>query len=84
LIGLSFLWDTIDSLINSTIGFVVHGESFGRRPEAQADILSPGVACLAVFLFSFRPFMAGFGPPFLLWEISTPFLNIHWFMVRPA
>ncbi|KAK8847411.1 hypothetical protein IAR55_005269 [Kwoniella newhampshirensis] len=58
-----FLWDTIDSSLNSTIGFVVHG-----------------AACLAVFLFSFRPFLAGFGPPFLLWELSTPFLNIHWFM----
>jgi hypothetical protein len=29
-----------------------------------------------------RPFLAGFGPPFLLWEMSTPLLNIHWFMVR--
>ncbi|KAK4684102.1 hypothetical protein P7C73_g6101, partial [Tremellales sp. Uapishka_1] len=58
-----FIWDTIDSSLNSTIGFVVHG-----------------AACLAVFLFSFRPFLAGFGPPFLLWELSTPFLNIHWFM----
>ncbi|WWD21502.1 hypothetical protein CI109_105988 [Kwoniella shandongensis] len=58
-----FLWDTIDSSLNSTIGFVIHG-----------------AACLAVFLFSFRPFLAGFGPPFLLWELSTPFLNIHWFM----
>ena len=32
--------------------------------------------------FSQRPFLAGFGPLFLLWETSTPFLNIHWFMVR--
>ncbi|OCF32604.1 hypothetical protein I317_00373 [Kwoniella heveanensis CBS 569] len=58
-----FLWDTIDSLLNSSIGFVVHG-----------------AACLAVYMFSFRPFLAGFGPPFLLWELSTPLLNIHWFM----
>ncbi|KAK6903724.1 hypothetical protein I204_02655 [Kwoniella mangroviensis CBS 8886] len=58
-----FLWDTLDSLMNSTIGFVVHG-----------------AACLAVFMFSFRPFLAGFGAPFLLWELSTPLLNIHWFM----
>ncbi|WRT64766.1 uncharacterized protein IL334_001700 [Kwoniella shivajii] len=58
-----FLWDTLDSLMNSSIGFVVHG-----------------AACLAVFMFSFRPFLAGFGAPFLLWELSTPLLNIHWFM----
>ncbi|WWC86889.1 uncharacterized protein L201_001768 [Kwoniella dendrophila CBS 6074] len=58
-----FVWDTLDSLMNSSIGFVVHG-----------------AACLAVFLFSFRPFLAGFGAPFLLWELSTPLLNIHWFM----
>ncbi|GFZ47742.1 hypothetical protein JCM24511_05489 [Saitozyma sp. JCM 24511] len=58
-----FVWDTLDSARNSTIGFVVHG-----------------AACLAVYLFSFRPFLAGFGPPFLLWEMSTPLLNMHWFM----
>ncbi|ORX33899.1 TLC domain-domain-containing protein [Kockovaella imperatae] len=58
-----FIWDTIDSLRYSTLGFVVHG-----------------ACCLAVYLFSFRPFLAGFGPPFLLWELSTPLLNIHWFM----
>ncbi|WWC67953.1 uncharacterized protein I206_101872 [Kwoniella pini CBS 10737] len=58
-----FLWDTLDSIFNSTIGFVIHG-----------------AACLAVFIFSFRPFLAGFGAPFLLWELSTPLLNIHWFM----
>ncbi|WVQ83345.1 hypothetical protein IAT38_005484 [Cryptococcus sp. DSM 104549] len=58
-----FVWDTIDSYLHSTPGFVLHG-----------------AACLMVFLFSFRPFLAGFGAPFVLWELSTPFLNVHWFM----
>ncbi|ORY30386.1 TRAM/LAG1/CLN8 homology domain-containing protein, partial [Naematelia encephala] len=62
-----FIWDTVDSSLNSTAGFVLHA-----------------VCCVAVFLFSFRPFLAGFGPPFLLWELSTPFLNIHWFMDKLA
>lgn len=31
-----------------------------------------------------RPFLAGFGPCFLLWELSTPLLNAHWFMVSTS
>ncbi|THH10847.1 hypothetical protein EW145_g1041 [Phellinidium pouzarii] len=27
-----------------------------------------------------KPFIAFYGPRFLLWELSTPFLNIHWFL----
>ena len=27
-----------------------------------------------------RPFLQYFSPRFLLWELSTPFLNIHWFL----
>lgn len=43
--GRYFLWDTVDSLINSTIGFVVHGAaclavflfSFVRPGESGTD-----------------------------------------------
>ncbi|KAI9636404.1 DUF887-domain-containing protein [Dioszegia hungarica] len=58
-----FLWDTIDSCLNSSAGFVLHG-----------------AACLVVYLCAFRPFLAGYGAPFLLWELSTPILNLYWFM----
>ncbi|KAI5451191.1 hypothetical protein NCC49_002067 [Naganishia albida] len=57
-----FIWDTVDSLFNASVGFVVHA-----------------IACLAVFGFSFRPFCAYFGPSFLLWELSTPMLNLRYF-----
>lgn len=29
-----------------------------------------------------RPFLAYYGPRFLLWELSTPFLNLNWFFDR--
>ncbi|RKP20589.1 DUF887 family protein [Rozella allomycis CSF55] len=39
-----------------------------------------GVACLIVYLGSFRPFLMYHGGYFLLYESTTPFLNIHWFL----
>lgn len=41
-----------------------------------------GVACLIMMLSSFQPFLMNFGPGFLLFELSTPFVNINWFMDR--
>ncbi len=38
------------------------------------------VASLVTFTFSFRPFLMYYGPAFLVFELSTPFLNINWFM----
>lgn len=35
LIYVSFLWDTVDSLINSTIGFVVHGMRWSMNNAHQ-------------------------------------------------
>jgi len=39
-----------------------------------------GVASALTFIFAFRPFLMYYGPHFLLFELSTPFLNINWFM----
>ncbi|KAK9474608.1 TLC domain-containing protein [Dipodascopsis tothii] len=38
-----------------------------------------GVGSLLVFTLSFKPFLMYYGPVFLLFEASTPFLNVHWF-----
>jgi len=38
-----------------------------------------GLASFYVFLFGFRPFLMYYGPAVLFFELSTPFLNIHWF-----
>ncbi|KAK9449104.1 TLC domain-containing protein [Limtongia smithiae] len=38
-----------------------------------------GIASFCVFLLSFKPFLMYYGPWFLMFEISTPFLNVHWF-----
>ncbi|KAF1825767.1 DUF887-domain-containing protein [Dissoconium aciculare CBS 342.82] len=37
------------------------------------------VASAGMFTFGFRPFIHFWCPVFLLHELSTPFLNIHWF-----
>ncbi|TFY63611.1 hypothetical protein EVG20_g6249 [Dentipellis fragilis] len=59
-----FLWDTVESL--------VHYE--------DAGFIVHGVACLGIYTLAFRPFLGYYGARFLLWEMSTPFLNIHWFL----
>ncbi|TDL25040.1 DUF887-domain-containing protein [Rickenella mellea] len=59
-----FLWDTVES--------IVHFSDVG--------FVVHGLSCFLIYLLSFRPFIAYYGPRFLLWELSTPFLNIHWFL----
>ncbi|KAF8489787.1 DUF887-domain-containing protein [Russula emetica] len=59
-----FLWDAIVCL--------VHYEGMG--------FVIHGWACLVIYLNVFRPFLAYYGPRFILWELSTPFLNIHWML----
>ncbi|TFK30116.1 DUF887-domain-containing protein [Coprinopsis marcescibilis] len=59
-----FVWDTFDAIIN----FIDPG------------FVIHGVACTLIYTLSFRPFVAYYGTRCLLWEISTFFLNIHWFL----
>ncbi|RKP10316.1 TLC domain-containing protein [Thamnocephalis sphaerospora] len=61
-----FLWDGLTSL-----RYVRH---FG------VSFLIHGVVCFSVFIFCFRPFVMYFGAVYLMFELSTPFLNVHWFM----
>ncbi|KAK2609049.1 hypothetical protein QQS21_002419 [Conoideocrella luteorostrata] len=61
-----FLWDLVVTSLNLDV--------FGLGTLAHA------VAALLVFSFGFRPFVNYYGCIFILWELSTPFLNIHWFM----
>ncbi|KAI8587114.1 TLC domain-containing protein [Geranomyces variabilis] len=60
-----FLWDSVVCLMNI--------KQFG------IGFALHGVSCLGVFLLSFRPFLMYYGAAFLMFELSTPFLNIHWF-----
>ncbi|KAI8381501.1 TLC domain-containing protein [Radiomyces spectabilis] len=39
-----------------------------------------GIASLSVFVLSFRPFVNYYGAIFLMYELSTIFLNINWFI----
>ncbi|KAI4092072.1 MAG: hypothetical protein LQ344_003727 [Seirophora lacunosa] len=42
-------------------------------------LLMHAVAALVVFSLGFRPFVNFYGPTFILYELSSPFLNFHWF-----
>jgi hypothetical protein len=60
------------------VGVGVGGDVGSMSMSVTVSVLSS----LRTALNPQRPFLAGFGPPFLLWEMSTPLLNMHWFMVR--
>jgi hypothetical protein len=61
-----FLWDTLVSM--------EHIDVLG------ASGLLHGIAALSVTMLGFRPFANYYGINFVLYELSTPFLNIHWFL----
>ncbi|KAK3626236.1 hypothetical protein LTR56_019907 [Elasticomyces elasticus] len=60
-----FLWDLVMCS--------VHVDIFGWGMLAHA------VAAVSVFSLGYRPFSYFYCPIFLLYELSSPFLNIHWF-----
>jgi hypothetical protein len=60
-----FIWDLAMSLVHFTV--------FGPGALAHA------VCALSVYTVGFRPFIHYYSPIFILWELSTPFLNFHWF-----
>ncbi|PWY76303.1 DUF887-domain-containing protein [Aspergillus heteromorphus CBS 117.55] len=43
-------------------------------------MLFHALSALWVFSFGFRPFVNYYSPVFILYELSSPFLNIHWFL----
>ncbi|KAL2684923.1 hypothetical protein Neosp_006016 [[Neocosmospora] mangrovei] len=61
-----FLWDLIVTSLNLDV--------FGLGTLAHA------IAALLVYSLGFRPFLNYYACVFILWELSTPFLNVHWFM----
>ncbi|KAH8593310.1 TLC domain-containing protein [Bisporella sp. PMI_857] len=60
-----FLWDLVITLQNVKV--------FGYGMLAHA------ISALLVFSFGFRPFVNYYGCTFILYELSSPFLNFHWF-----
>ncbi|KAL1835655.1 hypothetical protein VTJ49DRAFT_6265 [Mycothermus thermophilus] len=60
-----FVWDLGITLLNLDI--------FGL------GLLAHAISALAVYTFGFRPYLNYYSPIFILYELSTPFLNIHWF-----
>ncbi|KAF2193764.1 DUF887-domain-containing protein [Zopfia rhizophila CBS 207.26] len=60
-----FLWDLMVT--------IQHVSVFG------VGMLAHAISALFVFSLGFRPFLNFYGPTFILYELSSPFLNIHWF-----
>ncbi|KAK1769896.1 TLC domain-containing protein [Phialemonium atrogriseum] len=60
-----FVWDLI-----MTVSYL---DVFGLGLLAHAS------SALAVYSLGFKPFLNYYGCTFILYELSTPFLNIHWF-----
>lgn len=60
-----FLWDSVICLRYIRL--------FGPAFAAH------GVAALIVFSQGFRPYILYYAPHFLMFELSTPFLNVHWY-----
>ncbi|AEO54401.1 hypothetical protein MYCTH_2296939 [Thermothelomyces thermophilus ATCC 42464] len=60
-----FVWDLGITLLNLDI--------FGL------GLLAHAISALTVYIFGFRPYLNYYSPIFILYELSTPFLNIHWF-----
>ncbi|GAA5806910.1 hypothetical protein MFLAVUS_000258 [Mucor flavus] len=61
-----FLWDTIIAI-------------YFYKYQGISMVLH-GMVSFSVFIFSFRPFINYYGAIFLMYELSTIFLNFHWFM----
>jgi len=60
-----FLWD----LVMSAAYFDVFGIGF----------LAHAASAVVVYSFGFRPFINFYAPIFVLFELSSPMLNFHWF-----
>jgi hypothetical protein len=61
-----FLWDALASFL--------HTDVMGLSSLWHA------LAALGVTVMGFRPFANYYGLNFVLYELSTPFLNVHWFL----
>jgi Ca2+/Na+ antiporter len=59
-----FLWDLIISIIHFS--------------ETGWPFVFHALACMSVFGFSLYPYAQGYASVFLLFEVSTVFLNVHW------
>jgi len=77
----AFGWnDTVGRLCAMSCGYFFWDVLETLYANAGLPFLIHGVACLCIFGMGFRPFIAYYGARSLLWEVSTPFLNIHWWL----
>lgn len=76
-----FVWD----LIVSTRNFNIFGIGIWFHAVSALSVFAFGFVCRfprfhdPTLMTSQRPFVNYYGPVFILYELSTPFLNVHWF-----
>ncbi|KAI9365443.1 TLC domain-containing protein [Zopfochytrium polystomum] len=63
-----FIWDTIVSAMQISVN--------------GPGMVVHGLSCFLVFLFSAKPLFHYYGAVFLMFELSTPFLNAHWILTK--
>jgi len=59
-----FVWDTFETALGGS----------------GIDFVAHGFVCSLIYGLGLRPWCAYYGPRALIWETSTIFLNIHWFL----
>lgn len=62
-----------------SLGYFLWDMAFSLLYEGPAFLMHATLAAFAA-LFTYWPFVQRSGLWFLLWEASTPFLNMHWFL----
>ncbi|KAL0578700.1 hypothetical protein V5O48_003320 [Marasmius crinis-equi] len=72
--------DRVGTLQAISVGYFAW--DFGMELGLMEDwgFILHGASCLAIYTYAFSPFLSYFATRCLLWEMSTFFLNIHWFL----
>lgn len=70
---------TVGQIYAASLGYFIWDVYISARYDGPAFVTHGVLAALGI-VFVFRPVLMIDGLSFLTWELSTPFLNIHWFL----
>lgn len=71
--------DEAASIYGIALGYFIWDAVVSALYDGPAFV-AHGLVAMTAFIFVFHPIFMYDGLGFLLWEASTPFLNIHWFL----
>ena len=69
----------IGNLQSISLGYFLYDIIVDLKLKKWSYILH-GICSFMAYYYSFTPFLMNFGPVFLLWESSTPFVNLNWWV----